>query len=66
MDRSLINFSVHSQKNGASERKNRSIMEMVMCMIHQKELLKKLYVSTMEMTEAASTNRSITKMYEVG
>jgi hypothetical protein len=37
------------QQNGVSERKNRSIMEMVRCMLHQKELPKKLWA------EAAST-----------
>jgi len=30
------------QQNGVSERKNRSIMEMTSCMLHEKELPKKL------------------------
>jgi len=37
------------QQNGLSERKNRSIMEMIRCMLHEKELPKKLWA------EAAST-----------
>ena len=31
------------QQNGVSERKNRSIMEMTRCMLHEKELPKKLW-----------------------
>ena len=37
------------QQNGVSERKNRSIMEMTRCMLHEKELPKKLWA------EAANT-----------
>ena len=37
------------QHNGVSERKNRSIMEMTRCMLHEKELPKKLWA------EAANT-----------
>ncbi len=37
------------QQNGVSERKNRSIMEMARCMLHEKELPKNLWA------EAAST-----------
>jgi transposase InsO family protein len=48
------------QQNGVSERKNRSIMEMARCMLHQKELPKKFWA------EAASTavfiqNRLLTR-----
>jgi len=38
------------QQNGVSERKNRSIMEMTRCMLHEKELPKKLWA------EAANTS----------
>jgi transposase InsO family protein len=38
-----------SQQNGVSERKNRSIMEMTRCLLHEKELPNKLWV------EAANT-----------
>jgi len=34
------------QQNGVSERKNRSIMEMTRCMLHEKELPKKLWAET--------------------
>ncbi|RDX58806.1 Copia protein, partial [Mucuna pruriens] len=38
------------QQNGVSERKNKSIMEMTRCMLHQKELPKKQWVETSNMT----------------
>ncbi|RDX95194.1 hypothetical protein CR513_22319, partial [Mucuna pruriens] len=37
------------QQNGVNERKNRSIIEMARCMLHQKELPKKLYVEASNM-----------------
>ncbi|RDX63956.1 hypothetical protein CR513_57549, partial [Mucuna pruriens] len=54
----------YTQQNGVSERKNRSIMEMARCMLHQKELPKKFWA------EAANTtvfiqNRILHERYKI-